>query len=195
MANPELVSTPSPALTPAEVREQFKFTETAEDGLLTLYIAAAEDFLETWLRRSFSQKTLKYYLDDFPRGSDSTIELPKPPLSSVSVNIDYYDADGNQQTLVKDTDFQVDHISEPGRVKPMPGTAWPATQTDRFHSVEIQYTAGWAVASIPEVYKQMIRWLAAMWFRNREPGAPVDLREVPHTLEAFIDQLKIHRIG
>lgn len=194
MANPELVSTPSPAITPAEVREQFKVTESAEDGLLALYIQGAEDYLEKWLRMTLAQKTWKYYLDEFPTKS-AVIELPKPPLADVSVSINYYDTDGVSQTLVKDTDFQVDAISEPGRVKPMPGLSWPATELDRFHAVDIQYMAGWLTANIPEQYKQLLRWITATWFRNREPNAPVDLRSVPHTVEDFVGQLMVHRIG
>ena len=202
MANPS-VTTPASGrpITVAEIREQFKYTETAEDGLLTAYIDAATAYLEGWLRRAFLVRTLTLYLDSFnrrdglvPASGEWEIVLPMPPLVTVA-SVKYYDSDGVLQT-VAEADYQTDTISEPGRVKPAVDCAWPGVQAGRYNAVEIQYTAGYATAdAVPEVFKNLLRWIAALWFRNREPVAPADLRAVPHTVEAFVEQFKVWRIG
>lgn len=203
MANPTVtVAAADPVMTAKEVRAQFKYLETAEDPLLEAYIAAATEYLETWLRRAFVSRTYQYSLDGFfdrdrsvnPFERGSEIVLPRPPVTSVT-SIKYDDVAGDEQT-VDAGDYVTDLVSEPARVKPSPTAAWPATQTGAYNTVRITYVAGYATAAaVPENFKMLIRWIVANWWRNREPVAPTDLREVPHTVVEFISQFKIWRVG
>lgn len=202
MANLTVTSAPAePAITPAEVREQFRFVDSAEDGLLTAYIEAATGYLEDWLRRAFVRRTYMLRLDSFaladriitPCG-DAEILLPYPPLSQVN-SVVYDDADGVEQTFAA-ASYQVDVYSEPGRLSPVPGESWPTTQSGAYNAVRISFDTGHAsAAAVPQQYKQLLRWIVGLWFRNREPVAAASLQEVPHTVEEFINQFKIWRIG
>lgn len=202
MENPTVV-TPAAEypLTAADIRQHIKFMETAEDGLINLFIQASTDYLESWLRRAFVQRTYRYYLDGFydraklnPYEMAGEIWLPRPPLVSVS-SIKYTDADGDEQTVSAD-DYIYDIYHEPGRVKPAPTAAWPAVQTGAYGSVRVEYVAGYPnAAAVPERYKQVLRWIVTKWFRNREGVAPVVLHEVPDSVSDFVEQLKVWRVG
>lgn len=202
MANPQITTPPAPVITPGDVRDHVKFTETAEDGLLALFVAAGTEYVEQWLRRSFAQRSCLYRLDGFHDRArklnvyDKTGEIfiPGPPLIAIQ-SIKYDDVDGNEQTLDA-AEYQFDIYSEPGRLRPAPDSSWPTTEASAYNTVRIAYTAGYAtLAAVPERYKQIVRWVAALWWRNREPVAPTALTDVPHTVTAFIDQFRVWRIG
>lgn len=200
--NPTIV-TPAAAkpMTAVELRSHIKLFETAEDGLIESYIAAATDYLEAWTRRTFVQCTWCYYLDGFydrerlnPYEPAGEILLPRPPLVSVS-SVKYDDADGNEQT-VDAADYIYDIRHTPGRLKPAPSASWPAVESGTYGSVRIEYVAGYATAAlVPERYKQVIRWMVAKWHRNREGVAPVTLHSIPDTVADFVEQLKVLRVG
>ncbi len=193
MANPE-TTTPAAGdiVTPKECRDQFRQLDTAEDPILSLYIPAATKYLETWLRRAFLVRTLTFYLDKFP--TDVTLRLPRPPLIEVD-SVKHLDTDGVLQTLVAVTDYQVDAISEPARIRPAQDKSWPAVQATTYNTVRVQYTAGYAtVDAVPAEYKMLVKWIVALWYRNREPSAPVELKDVPHTVTDHIDQWKAWRV-
>lgn len=203
MANPEITVPPVPVVTPADVRDHVKYTETAEDGVLSLFVAAATEYVEQWLRRSFAQRTCCYRLDSFTGDAarklnifdrSAEILIPRPPLIAIAT-VRYDDVDGDEQT-VDAADYQYDVYSEPGRLRPAVDASWPATEVGVFNTVRITYTAGYeTLATVPERYKQIVRWVAALWWRNREPVAPTKLTDVPHTVTDFIDQFRVWRIG
>src|SRR5581483_7536576 len=70
------------------------------------------------------------------------IKLTPPPLVSVQ-QMRYVDTDGNNQTLVKDTDFVLDLETEPARIFPVPGRYWPASLYVA-NSLIIDFTAGFS---------------------------------------------------
>lgn len=198
MAAIEVVTAPSPAvpITPAEVRDQFKQTEAAEDGLLGSYIQAATNLLENWLRRAFIVRTLRLNMRSFA-AADHVIEpvearellLPFAPLATV-VEITYTDSAGDPQTWDA-ANYQTDAIATPGRVLPVPSESWPTVGTAYVNAARVKYTAGYASAAlVPEQFKQLIRWLVALWYRNREPVAGAALHEVPYTIADWVDSQK-----
>lgn len=149
-------------------------------------IKTAREQVELGQRRALLPTTFELYLDAFPR-CNRPIELPRPPLSSVSF-IKYLDTDGTQQTL-SPSDCIVDDVSEPGRVVPANGSQWPTTY-QQVNAVVIRYVAGYESADlIPESSKSAIQALALHLFENREPvvvGASVV--EVPMHVEMLILQ-------
>lgn len=94
------------------------------------------------------------------------IFLSYPPLISVD-SIKYIDQEGVQQTL-DPASYKVDTISEPARLMPAYGKAWPATRNE-INAIEITLTAGWEnAAAVPAPIKSwMLLRLAAM-YENRE---------------------------
>jgi len=81
------------------------------------------------------------------------IVLPLSPLQSVD-SVQYLDQNGVLQTMDPDTDYQVDNVSEPGRIAPAANTTWPLTQISVrapvLNAVKIQYTLGFGDATTDE---------------------------------------------
>ena len=106
---------------------------------------------ESETQRAIIEQTLQVVMDRFP----PVIELPRPRLLSV-VHLKFIDQTGQQQTL-DPQDYTVDTNSEPGRLLPAPGKAWPPTAA-RIGAVEIQYKAGYGStpADVPDSVKGFI---------------------------------------
>lgn len=68
------------------------------------------------------------------------LRLPSPPLLAVD-SIQYTDPDGTLQTMAS-ADYQVDKLTEPARLLPAYGKAWPSTRAV-LNAVKIQFRAGY----------------------------------------------------
>lgn len=102
-------------------------------------------------QRAIIEQTLQVTMPRF----EPVIELPRPRLLSV-VHVKFINPAGQQQTL-DPQDYTVDTESEPGRLLPAPGKAWPATAA-RIDAVEIRYIAGYGPdhTSVPDSVKGFI---------------------------------------
>lgn len=126
-------------------------------------IAAARSHVEQVTRRQLVTATLKLTLDCFPCGP---IFVPRPRLRGVN-SIKYIDPAGNQQVW-PDAEYQVDVVSEPGRISPAYGKSWPCTRP-QFGAVEIEYPAGYGTPyEIPESIIEAMYLLISHWNENRE---------------------------
>lgn len=121
------------------------------------------------------------------------IKLWYPPLVSID-SLTYIDQGGSSQSLTPGTDFQVDPVSEPAIIQPLPHQIWPLTLYGVKNAVQIQYTAGYetntalepetlAVAhptppeqvasytvdlTIPEPLVLAVKMLVLHWYQNRD---------------------------
>lgn len=127
----------------SEAKAHLRVDHTADDTLISLYIAAARNDCEEWTARAFVTQTWELVLDEFPVDE---ILLPRPPLQSVT-SIKYDDTDGMEQTLAT-TEYDVDTVSQPGWVVPVT-TGWPASTFQGINSVRIRYVAGYLNADSP----------------------------------------------
>ncbi len=138
--------------------------DTSQDAMLLLLIKAVRERAEELTGRAFAQRTLELRLDAFP---DGVIELPFPPLQSVT-SISHIDSSGALQTSGSPTDFQEDLTSEPGRVAPLTGTAWPSTQ-EVLNAVRVRYVAGYAtVNAIPKLARLWMQARISTFYEHRE---------------------------
>jgi len=140
---------------------------TAEDTLLTRLISAARNVVEqVILKRSLITQTWGYYLDEWP--DVDYIELPYPPLQSVS-SIKYTDSDDNETTLSTD-DYDVDTVSEPGRVKLKYGKSWPSVTLRPMNPICLEYVSGYGDerSDIPEPIIQAILIIIGDLYEHRE---------------------------
>lgn len=171
-----LVTPPaSEPLTLAEAKDHLRVTHNAEDNLLAAYVSAARQACEGYQRRSYITQTWELALDAFPSAHAGEIELPRPPIQSVT-SIKYIDTDGAEITMAT-ADYQVDVDSEPGRLFPAYGTRWPATRVVP-NAVRIRYVAGYAptgapsvvdpAGNVPEPVKQAMRFYLGHYNANRE---------------------------
>lgn len=162
--------TTAPALEPLfidDVKKQLRIdvSQNEEDDYLQQLIYAARHYAERRTGRALITQSWTLKLPKFCE----EIELPKPPLRSVT-SITYKDSDGASQTLSSSV-YQVDTASQPGRIKLAYGQIWPSVRENDYDSVAILFSAGYGgdPDSVPNEIRQAMLLLVAHWFENREP--------------------------
>ncbi len=115
---------------------------TADDSILTILIAAMTGYAEHRTGRAYVERTLELNLTGFK----SCIELPWPPLIGVD-SVTYVNT-SEQIATVSSAEYEVDAVSEPGRLRPLATKSWPSVGT-LFNPVRIQYRAGYVPAASP----------------------------------------------
>ncbi len=166
----------SPATEPVTIDEaklHLRVDGTDENALITSLIKAARQGAEHLTGRALMSQTLELALDCFP----GVIKLPRPPFVSVT-SVKYVDLAGDEQTLA---DYQLDGYSEPARLAPAYGQAWPSTRCQP-NAVLIRYQAGYAnAAAVPDEIKSWVLLRIGMLYANRESVATgVSVSTVPY---------------
>lgn len=175
--------------------------DTDDDTYITTLITAARKYGESRQCRTYINTTLVWKLEGFPRQIHSTAErirvlyVPRAPLSSVS-SITYIDNDGNSQTWAS-SKYTVDTDTEPGRIEPAFGEAWPSTR-NIFNAVTVTYIAGYgsSKSDVPETTRQAILLMVEHLYGFREPFVPgTPIREIPLTINALFDLDNLSEFG
>jgi uncharacterized phiE125 gp8 family phage protein len=187
----------APAIEPitlADLKNDIKVDSDLEfdDLLIGSLLTAARKWVENTARRALVTQSWALWLDDWP--ADDWIAVPRPPIQSVD-SIKYYDNSDNEYTLSSSV-YQVDTISEPGRVVLRSGQAWPSSIELRpANAVAVNFTAGYGgdETAIPEEYKQAIRLLVGHWYENRGAVASTGAvpKEVPFGVMALLWQDRV----
>ncbi len=125
-------------VTLTEIKDHLHVSSTAEDSLLALYAQMAREAVEAETWRALMPQTWSLYLDAWP--ADGIIELPRPPLQSVT-SITYTDEDGVTQTLAA-SNYRVDIAREPGRVVLAPDGEWPSDALDTSNPIAVTFCGG-----------------------------------------------------
>lgn len=150
-----------PATEPLALSEAKNFVKQdgieTDDALLSGLIVEARQHVETALWRQLVTATWLLTRDGFPTrhglpyGSRNRLLLELRLCPVQNVEIKYYDAEGQLQTL-DPSSYQLDNVSEPGRLRPI--DAWPPTDR-RLNAVEVRVTAGYGnAAAVPDGIKQ-----------------------------------------
>jgi uncharacterized phiE125 gp8 family phage protein len=189
-----LVTPPSSEpLASAAVRAQLRWTSTDEDAFVVgQLIPAARERGENATLRQFGQATWDLFLNAFPTyGGRELIELPRPPLRSVT-HIKYYDQNGTLQTWDPANYIVQAPTGERcsrGIVTPAYGVVWPDTQ-DRIGAVQIRFVCGYDSVP-PLLLTAMLMDIGGLWeFREdmvAQGAAPV---EVPSGSRSIYRQYK-----
>ena len=154
-----------------EAKAQLRVVEAAteEDTYIERLIRAARDECEKRSLHALLTQTWELYLDEFP--GESYIELPKPPLSSIT-SITYTTEDGNPDspTTLATSVYYADTNRIPGRVVLKPDQEWPSDSLYPSGAVCITFVCGYTAAKdIPEAARQWMFLQISDWFENREP--------------------------
>lgn len=158
-----------------------------DDALIGALIVAARQLAENNMRRAIMPQTWRLSLDAFPVAG---IVLPRPPLISVT-SVSYLDAAGDRQ-IMADTAYRVQTSALEAVIRPLYGSAWPATRRDA-ESVQVEYRAGYAdAAAVPAAIKQWLLLCIGTWYANRESAASGKLEEIPRGhWDALLDAYRI----
>jgi uncharacterized phiE125 gp8 family phage protein len=195
-------------VTLAEVKTYLRLESTdstAEDTLLQSYITVARKLAENQTRRALVQGTYQLLIDNF-ENSTAVVELPRPPLSTVSTNVSITyvkDTTAGDTTTVDSTVFTVDPDSEPGRIYPTYAQEWPSDIRGQRKAITIQYVSGYTTANpVPTSILTWIKMRAAAMYENREPfitgtfGVGGRMQEVPRDyVDGLLDQYRIMTVA
>jgi uncharacterized phiE125 gp8 family phage protein len=176
-------------LTIDELKNRLRVTTCDFDSELQDLLKAARIAVEDQSYRKLITQTVEMHIEDFP-GTFGDIAIRLAPVSAIT-HIKYYDADGTLTTLTPvATYYQTDFASEqrPARIMPAYGQTWPSVRADTYNAVEIQFTAGYGVASsVPQSIKNGMLLLIANWYENREQSiVGTIVSELPWGVEACI---------
>lgn len=153
-------------VTTGEAKLHARIDEDTDNAAVAGFIKAARELAETYTRRAFMTQTWQMFLDAVPSGN--FIELPRPPLVSVTHVKTYTDAD--VATTFAASNYFVDTISAPGRIVLRDAASWPDAARVA-NALEIQYVAGYAdVADVPQTIKQGILALVTWLYEHRGDG-------------------------
>jgi len=169
-----LVTAVPPALAPVTL-DQIKLAlkidpdATEDDALIAGLIRTASDACERFTGRALIARTLTLWLDAWPAGRDHhgrAIELPRPPLRSVTFVKVYDDMDASM-TVAPSTYF-VDTAGDIGRIAPRLGTTAPSPGRVA-NGIEIQFEAGYGPdpTDVPEPLRAGIERLAVHLYEHR----------------------------
>ena len=137
-----------------DVESYQRITNTAERTELDRFIKSSREYAENIvLHRALLTQTWELYLDQWPE--NDYIELPKPPLQSVTY-IKYKDTQGTEYTLDA-ANYVVDTIPEPARVVLAYGRTWPTTILYPATAIRIRFVCGYTQAS--DIPKSIINGL------------------------------------
>lgn len=151
---PDYNSTPIVSL--AECKSALGIASSSQDALLAMAldaaIAALDPSTNGWLGRALGAQTWELQLRSFndrrqtvrPHYNPLAIPLPYPPLISVA-SVKYFDASGNDTTMVEGTDYRVLGVGEVfarQAIAPLYGKTWPIARVDDA-SVRVRYSCGY----------------------------------------------------
>ena len=155
--------TGSEPLTSAEAKSHLRIDEDYEDAQISDLITLARQKLEVDTRRTLIASTWTARYDRFPYSVTDIIELPRPPLLTVS-HVKYINTEGTLTTW-SSSEWTSDINAEPGFVRLVYSYSWP-TPRDEPGAVRIEHTAGYA--AVDARVKHAMRMLVGHYYENRE---------------------------
>ncbi len=179
-------------LTADALKATRRVKHSQEDALYEDAIVEAFDFFDAkgWLNRAILTQTWKAY----PTKWDTVIELPFPPLQSVT-SITYTDTDGATQTLATSV-YGVSTNGLFGTVYLKDGQSWPDLHADP-DPICITFECGYgAGAAVPAGIRKAIKLLATHYFENpsqtyAEPRLVEVPRKIMYGIEAAAGKFRI----
>jgi uncharacterized phiE125 gp8 family phage protein len=174
-------------VTSAEAKLHLRVDGTDDDTLIAVLITAAREAAEHYTGRALAPQTLEAALDCFPDSEGEAIELPMPPVASIT-HIKYTDTAGVEQTI--DTgDYALSLYGDSRRVAPTYGNYWPSTQ-DIPDAVRVRYVTGYTTC--PKAAKQAILLIVGHLYENRGDDARIQADDIqPPAAKALLNTVKV----
>lgn len=192
----------------AELRNYAKIDDSIDATLLSDLIYAATDWVEEFTNRALINRAYSLFLDGVNEADThlregiytgayevyykNKINLPRTPLSSVTV-IYYYNDDDTQNTWAT-TNYFVDSVREPASIVLRDSGTWP-TGLRNANGIEVQFIAGYGTAStdVPQAIRSAILQLALHLYENR--GDSDSLVNQPRIINTLLSPYVVKRYG
>ena len=206
-------------LTLAEIKNQLKLdaATTTDDALVMALLRSAVAACEEMTGRALLTQTWRLFLDNWPntRGREEwwngvrdgavtmldrvgrAIEIPRPPLISITHLKTYDDADSGTEFAA--ANYYADSHSEPGRLVLRNNQVWPATILRTANGIEVQFVAGYGATQndVPHAIRQgLLEWITFA-YEHRGEGLGPDgktLGEIPASALRHWLPYRINRI-
>lgn len=160
-------------LTLDEAKRHLRVDVDDENELINTLLVAAREWIESYTHRKLITQTWDDKRDAFPC-SDEVIELPFPPVSSVT-SITYVDTSGTSQTWTSSlytTDLPSGPQARRARIYPAYGEFYPSTR-GQMNAVTVRFVCGYGSsgASVPSALIAAMKLLIGHWYVHRETVA------------------------
>lgn len=181
--------TPSTALAVDvdDLKDHLRISSTDEDVTIRRYIHAATKQAENIMKRQCCTAQWRFVLPKFA----TVIEIPRPPVVSSQVTIEYLDSSGDTATCPSSV-YEVDTYQEPAVIRLNYESTWPDTY-DVENAVRITFVSGYEQstldnqATIPEDIKLWIMMRSGDMYERRE-SIDLSANTIPRILP-FVDGL------
>lgn len=150
-----------------EAKQHLRIVSNDENTEIKALIKTARRMVEADARRSYTRKTYKLRLREFP--TEDHIQLEKPTVSSIS-SISYVNSTGGTSTLSTGV-YELDARELPGFVRLRYDQEWPSTR-DIQNAVTITFLTGSTIpqTDTPWEAKHAIKLLVDDMYCNRGTG-------------------------
>jgi uncharacterized phiE125 gp8 family phage protein len=174
-------------VTVADAQQHLRVTSTDEQAWIARAVKAARQQIEEYVHFGLLTQTWQYV----QAGFTPEIVLPMAgPLQSATVQ--YYDAAGALQTASSSL-YDVDTVTEPGRLVLKPDQVWPQTQAGRANAVLVTYLVG--QTSVQNVRADIVSALLLLvgdQYEHREQTVVGTIAAtLPRGVEALLAPLRI----
>lgn len=194
----EITAPTAAAVSLATARLHLRSLGTTEDDLVEAWVTAATQAIEEATGRQVMTATRELWLDRFP-SYRQPIELPRPPLQSVS-SVKYIASDGtltnfhdggSPVTLYYDVKAPAGDYAARGWVVPKYGYYWPTARRET-GAVRIQYVCGYGDAEedVPALIRTAIGFLIGHYDQNRAAVEATSMSDVPLGIRSILDAFK-----
>jgi len=189
--NEVLVTAPSrDPITLAEAKDHMRVNWDTDDAYIAGLIRVATEKIEHDTHRALMEQTWNFYLDEFP-SRVQYIEIPKPPLSSIT---EIYYTISAAATEWASSNYVVDTYSLVGRVILAEGSSFPNHDTIP-NAIRIKAVCGYgSFSDVPETLRHAIKWYVSHLFNEREPLTEAPRRELPLGIKNAINQYEVFTV-
>lgn len=187
-----------PALQPislAEAKAHCWVDVDNDNALIESLIQAATFYAENFTDRAFLTQTWDDKRDDFPCSRYGRIELPKPPVTSVT-SITYTATDGTSTAWSSGnytTSLPVGPFATVGKIEPAYGVSYPVVR-EVMNAVTIRFVCGYGATGsfVPEPIRAAIKLLVKHWYDTRGPVNVGNLvTPIPMTVDSLLWPFKV----
>ena len=170
----------------ADMKAYLRVRTASQNDLVDSLVKSARAWAEGYTRRAFIDQTIKLSLDRVPRQRE--LELPRPPLSSVT-EVRWF-ADGDAVgTVFANTKYLVSTERLIGRITLERGESWP-TNIRVADGLVVTYVAGYgaAAANVPaDIVTAIKRIVASLWELRKDVTVGVATGDVPYDARSLLD--------